>query len=330
MKPLVEERKDYGEMNYRFDTLGRPLDLPKLRVPNFLCLDQPQSRLLWVASTMEELQGGDSEHGGSALHQARQPDARLLDRFIGLVDATPLQLLKFAQRWGPLHICEAHQLPVSHRSDRFRDSPSVGPCHVPSVSQGDFHHHPLGVGRRPPTPRPATWEWYWEPLDRWRVLAGQARAMLNLAATVRGLGATNSADWSALDELGFRRTGGAPLPLTTVAARRAVLAAAVDTWLQWSAIRPKFAWRDTQPHLSYWTQEEHGLFGTLALQLAYAIGAMKGGMLQCSNCHRFFVAQRRPAEGRNVYCPTCGKKAADRDAKRRQRERERAQHNQQA
>jgi DNA-directed RNA polymerase subunit RPC12/RpoP len=62
-------------------------------------------------------------------------------------------------------------------------------------------------------------------------------------------------------------------------------------------------------------------FPILALQLLlFVMGAQREAA--CSNCGRVYLPTREPQKDRNHYCPACGRRAANRAAIRRFRERQ--------
>jgi hypothetical protein len=73
-----------------------------------------------------------------------------------------------------------------------------------------------------------------------------------------------------------------------------------------------------------WFVPAISVLGALVVQLLAATAG--NGFAICASCGRAFVPKRKPAAGRRSYCqsPSCGRRAAMRDAKAAQRRRERA------
>src|SRR5262249_56850653 len=86
-----------------------------------------------------------------------RPTHHRLEEFVALASAQPEQALRFARRWGVLHLCARHQQPAGHAS------PNACP-----------------IGRRS---RPG-WEgsrWA-EPVEAWRRWARRIQALLRISA----------------------------------------------------------------------------------------------------------------------------------------------------
>jgi hypothetical protein len=104
------------------------------------------------------------------------------------------------------------------------------------------------------------------------------------------------------------------LPFRLVSVGRKILGFQIDWLASICRVRPQFCW-----HKDAWAIEFDSEWGSesnvpaiLAIQLMAEIGAK--AMRKCRNCPRWFAPS-----GRQVYCDSCGIKAAWRDAKRRQR-----------
>lgn len=97
--------------------------------------------------------------GFSAASVATAP-ASLLEKFLMLHDRPTSDILAFAKRWGVLEICK-HGLPCTHSN-----------C------------HPLEDRLS-----------YWEPIQAWRSFSVQARAVLEIAASLRKGQPASMASW---------------------------------------------------------------------------------------------------------------------------------------
>lgn len=83
--------------------LGRVVPSGKLYVPRDIQLED--TRLAYSA-----LIDPPSQRGRTA-----EPDARVLDYFLKLCDASGApdsDVVAFAKKWGPLYLCERHSLPL--------------------------------------------------------------------------------------------------------------------------------------------------------------------------------------------------------------------------
>jgi hypothetical protein len=87
-------------------------------------------------------------------------------------------------------------------------------------------------------------------------------------------------------------------------------------------IRPRFSWKYDGWQLEWGTRHAGNLAAVLLLQLLPVMADVDGFAI-CSACHLSYIPPRRPDPTRNNYCERCGRAAAVRDAKRRQRAKER-------
>ena len=251
--------------------------------------------------------------GGGLAWQMSSPRYRssgpsLLREFSRLAGATDEEILRFAGRWGVLELCE-HYLPATH---------SWGEAGPPPSKETLCR------------PRTFEWEgtsWCWEPLDGWRIWAETARAILNTAAALR-LNAKpdeEDAEWlhrghpdffesvlPQLREMGF-------IDSSIKAGVWMHLASTVNSWLTLARTRPRIFMEK-----NYWKIEltSTGLLGAIGIQLLFAVAAGEGFAV-CSACGKPYRRTRRPQSGRRNFCPRCGRKAADRLAHQRFREKER-------
>jgi hypothetical protein len=223
----------------------------------------------------------------------------LLLRFVRLADASSEDICGFASRWGVLGICE-HGLPSSHNPPPpfgVHDGPDYS-CRPP----GDD----IGV--------------YWEPIEPWRHLARQARALLNIAARLHEGELGKAADWRVVYE---RSRGGGPFGKRyrgSLVVERIVLADCVNELLLLGNVRPALSWGPGKSHSSKAevSLRGWGLFGVLAVQLLMAV-SRTAGLATCSYCGESYSPTRRPRAGCLNYCPGCGKKAAWANAQRKRR-----------
>jgi hypothetical protein len=214
-------------------------------------------------------------------------DRGVLEKFARLHDAPPERMLAFATQYGPLHLCE-HSLPACHNPGWRRGNTTHGAC------------RPL----------------QFEPVAFWHHYARQVQAVLTIAAKLyRGeLGAEDH--WRAIFESDSRKI--VPWWNRTPWSDRRMLAEVVGEWLALGAVHPTFRWTDQGPEVAL---EGWGVLGAVARQLTFTV-LRSDGLAFCAGCGTPFSPKRRPAKNRRSWCPDCGKRAADRQAKRDQRERD--------
>jgi hypothetical protein len=214
----------------------------------------------------------------------------LLESFLHL--SGPAAIADFARRWGPLGLCDKHQLPGGHK---WAQRPAAFPC------------QPLRT----------------EPVARWQEWIDRANAVLRLSAALYGGGTGEDADWHALgSEEGLR----VPVGVSPEYAAAHHLTGEVNSWIVLGDVRPRLWWievgRDDALRRPV-VIAGAGLFGALAYQLLLAAGRSRG-LARCTVCGREFdpqeVGRRRPQAGRAVYCAgPCAKEGARRRAERSRR-----------
>lgn len=148
-----------------------------------------------------------------------------------------------------------------------------------------------------------------EPVAVYTALAGEVQAILRLAARARSGRPGRPQDWDLL--------AGEPVPrdFQTAQHARSLVTLSIQRWFEDSGVRPRFTWdKQGQPEVRLGGA---GVFGALALQLAFAV-AHTDGLASCDGCGQFFMPKRIQGDRRS-WCPNCGKRAADRASKRRER-----------
>ena len=226
----------------------------------------------------------------SPFGKPRDAEDGMLDAFVRLEDEP--DVLKFAQRWGPLRLC-SHNLTSRHGTQTiFFDV--EGKCETGKDE---------------------------EPLEAWFLWADSARALLSVAANLHQ-GQEPSLDvWRRAEQMlnpRATRASESTVRQSKLWESQIYCGDLVWAWLDIARISPKFTW-DGTPQFFLWTDA----FGTLGLQLAQAI-ARSHGLAVCDGCGVAYMRQgRKPQVGRRNYCQSCGKKAAVRDAQRALRLRKR-------
>lgn len=259
-------------------------------------------------------------HGDEKRVTYRQAKPGMLAGFVRLHRASDQEILAYARKWGVLGICERHGLPCSHNQYPYGPYDGVKPCLPMLVT---------------PLPREGSDFQVGEPLAHWRVWSRKAQAILNIGARLNQGKLARLEDWQALKDLhdsGLGETEQEPF-MKNVAKARAELAFELDGWISMGQVRPRISWKTDNTRLKAQfsldaVSSGPNLFGLLALNIAVAIASGEGekGLAVCCACGESYPPKRRPDPNRRNYCEDCGLKAAQREAareyRRRQRERE--------
>lgn len=275
-------------------------------------LDRPLLTGTWPVPTWI---GRDGEQivwswGGSFVRREAPVDGKgpILEKFVRLADAAPDRILDYARHWGPLGLFE---------DTLILELPRPGSVHVRAIQPHPWNP-PEGLFSDGPSSRRSSDGEYildgWEPLELWRHFARVARAMINVAAMLHQekIGATE--DWQIIFEWHERSEPWWPRALRF---ERLILAMVVNDWIELGNVRPRLDWDGEKPEIRF----DGSLFNALTVQLM-AVTSKTGGTALCSSCGEPYLVSRRPRTGENHYCqdPECGKKAAQRDAARRYRQ----------
>jgi hypothetical protein len=270
-----------AEMLNDVGTLERPMQARKFTGQEVV--GTRQENLLWRETYRPIL---------DCLYEAVDNTEEILWKFIRLHDAPSDEILRFARKWGVLGICE-HSFPATHNPPRMAKSKSHPAC----------------------TPLRLNADNYWEPLQSWRDYSRQARGILRIAARLHQDKLGLKEDWEAVYGEDYTVSGMAPE--AELIWQRLRLSFLVNDWLELGDVRPKFMWAGGGIGVSYYLT----LFGVLASQLAFVISRDKGVGL-CASCGEPYIPGRRlPKRNQRNYCrgPRCGKRGANRNAKRAQR-----------
>jgi len=231
-------------------------------VPEEIALDERSVKLCW-------------DMNGAA--RRVEPTPELLREFLTIGEIKTWEqnyaaVLKFAQKWGPLHLCYEHVRPVWHTLD-MRNVPFGGPtapsCPPERRADGRFA------------------EWVWA----WLSYASTARDVVHAAALLRAGEArpTHRRERQIVDIL-------------RVKPERDALTLRVQTWLEDGVgltVLPKWTSDDEAP---VWRAEVHTLAAALAVALWNTL-RVSPGMAVCAHCLRLFEIR----QGNQRYCdqPTC-------------------------
>jgi hypothetical protein len=225
--------------------------------------------------------------------EKRRPNPNLLFKFIKLRKASPQQIFDFARKWGVLGICK-HGLPYTHIPQPTLETDFKYWCEPLETKEGYF----------------------WEPIQSWREYASWTYAILKIAVNLHQgkLGDVN--DWKVI----YGRHPKSPPNLNPLTLDKSLLSALINHWVEISNLRPRFDWSEKGIFVSF----DSNLFGVIASQLLMVISRTQGLGI-CSNCSQPFIPlNRRPKANQRNYCQQCGKRAAWRDAKADQRQRQRS------
>ncbi len=253
------------------------------------------------------------------------PSRELLEGLVRLVGASEEEVRDHVRIAGPLGVC-GHGLPGGH------DWRPV-PAGLLDTERWPLDRDMVTLGAEPVPPTRARLIAI-EPVEAWRYWAGQADAILRLAAAHRDGKAGTPAHWRTLTARGPWASGGDDTVREGIkggafkasgapdsALARDLLADAVDTWLVLARVRPKVYWRGSAPILTL----GGGLqLGVLGLQLLAAT-ADQDALVRCAGCPRWTIPTRSPVANQRTFCPTCRskrkpQKLASRDWRRRQKE----------
>ena len=230
----------------------------------------------------------------------RRPGPHILRDFVRLADGDGPTIRAYARRWGILGICE-HGLPSSHLGNE----------------DGTPRCRPLSRREDP------AWRFDGrEPLERWRHFARQARAILNLAASLHTDQPGQPEDWQVVVQ---HRKQPVPWWRPSVEAEWILLSSVVQEWIRIGDVRPVMARGPTQGRQVEFGSSAGGtrLFGTLACQLLFTIARVTG-VAVCSACAAIYTPTRRPRPDQRRYCQSCRaggvpQRDAQRDRQRRRR-----------
>jgi hypothetical protein len=232
-----------------------------------------------------------------APHRLLRPGRAVLGGFLKLTKASDEGIARYAGRWGMLQLCASH---------------------------GEYFGHKSGC-------RPKYLDWNRrtarEPIEAWRRHVRLARAIVNVATSLRNDRPVEFSDWSIMIGWGNPTTNPKEeksFPLWDKVTHTRTLVIQVNRWIQFSRVQPQLVWEPYgEPHIDFAEEpivNAISLFGVLGLQLLHAVTA-SFGFAFCARCDQiYFPEKRRPARGnRNHFCKKCGKKGSWLLSKRRLR-----------
>jgi hypothetical protein len=230
----------------------------------------------------------------------------LLEDFTDLAESDSGSILDFAQRWGRLGLCN-HGLPATH------SLPGV-------ITQAKLFCDELSS----------------EELEDWRLWARKFKALWRASMSLHIGEHADQKDWALVfpdsvwteDFWLSLSKEGYLYPKTYWDSRDLIyewglLLDIINYYVDLGGLRLRSAWTPHAlssrivPRLAFGCPFEGGLFGTLALQLMFAVSNTEGAAI-CTSCGRPFFPKRRPKTGQRRFCSRreCGRKAANRHAAR--------------
>jgi len=260
--------------------------------------------------------------------------ANVLEDFIALADAEDEGVLSFVRKWGTLQLCRQHGeircpnqasshpvLRLFQRDKKRKAGPPVLGDECPRFELG----------------------WSWEPFSGYRRYARMAKALINMAADIyRGQPAARAdcvvwlntsrvpCNWDGdSDFFYFFYFGECKNTADAIELSQWLLQGFVDDWIQLAGVRPALSWQTNTPYIEFGNPDCWNVFSALVTRLLLAI-SRSDALALCFGCGRSYVPLtsqssrvRRPSKGHRSYCLDCRQRGVpDRDAKRRQRERE--------
>ena len=295
--------------------LERRVWAPRWPIPKRIVLEGDRLRYTWTPGT--DWPGVTPDH-------LIAPAAGLLEHFLRLRDAPADQIVRFAQRWGVLGLCE-HDFPAQHPPEYWPSrAVEMHPC---PYAWDD----PYGLGpprsttRRPRrgrrskradkiriNPRVDVHACHvrgiyetgayvgkpWEPVEAWRTWARRAHALLAVAAALQQKRLGAESDWRMATDMEMET----PRPRTE---GWRLLALFADYWLKAADVRPWPQVQDGVVRLTLGSDWGHSpLFGAIAVQLVLAISGAEGFTV-CDACRNVYAPRRTPRGGEHHYCETC-------------------------
>jgi len=234
----------------------------------------------------------------------KSPDPIILNKFIDLRERSDGDVCKFVRDYGPLFLCEEHDLPWS-RAHFLRFEKCLRAEVVLLVEAERSRRTSDSIE-------------FSEPAAQYRKFAMEVFKMLSCALILRNGAEPKEDDWPD------KAVGGVDKSVSGY--KR--LAKHLNWWIETAGLEQWVVPRGDPPvgvRFELVSDAINPLFGVIALQLAGALCGGSGTSL-CAECSKIYIAHRRLRPGRSGYCSECGIKAAWRKASaklRRKRKRER-------
>ncbi len=198
-----------------------------------------------------------------------------LNSFLALRESTDADILRFAEKYGPLGLCP-HRFPCSENSSAPRFN--VWCCRASGSGPFEFAGEPLCV---------------------WRSFARELGALLSISARLKQRLPGKPEDWK------FLCTGQAPLPLGRINNESRLVAARISYLLGLSGIRNAYSWSRNGSFYAE-PRASAGLCGHFLLELGSVIAATSDpGVVRCSICQSEYPPKRKPRAGERHFCHDC-------------------------
>ncbi|MGI8688667.1 MAG: hypothetical protein ACR2M3_08815 [Thermomicrobiales bacterium] len=339
--------------------IENPLAVRVQHVPHALRLSPGHIEWTLGDASHHGWRGGWRADGYHPPNPALVPEDVCLTAFMRLADEQDEgQFLQFAQRYGVLGLC-----PTQNEESRkingvqFRAGGERNELQewYPGIRDGSLP--PRAIIEPENVDAPDAWmQWYREPIAGWRAYARQARAVMQIAFTVRDGQRAGREEWQCFyEDKDAHRFADADLE-----GQRGVLAHMVSRrWIENAGVSLQLhSYNDGIPRLSLETggfygpraarakvEEQniykqdglalgwprHSLFSTLALQLM-AVVCANDRLVRCAGCGMIFPYQgkQRPRTDQPHYCSTACQDEASREDKREYAARQRAKKKEEA
>jgi hypothetical protein len=288
--------------------LERRVLAPPWPIPKRIVLERDRLRWTWTPGM---------DYPGITPDRLIEPAPGLLENFLRLRNAPSSEILRYAQRWGVLGLCD-HDFPAQHPPEywpsrateahacpyAYDDPYGAGPLRRPRRSKlthrtwiyrrADFHscnvRGVIEAGSYVGKP--------WEPLDAWRTWAHRAHALLDVAAALQAETLGAEPQWRIATDTAMETP-----PTLTEGWRLLTLYA--DYWLRAADVRPWPHFQDGQVRMTLGSDWGHSpLFGAIAVQLVLAISGAQGFAF-CDACRNVYAPRRTPRAGERHYCQFC-------------------------
>jgi len=276
------------------------------------------------------------------------PNAHTFTAFLSLANGTPRQILRYAQRFGPIGLERRPGIDDEWRPQTAGPIASDGHVFDGRLFLSELFDVDSDIPAR--------------QIISWRGLARWTARLIDLAGRVRGQTAVPENEWQQVEDMiqTVRFDSSVDLSNIVKAIEDSKLEPEEKTRRYYKLWHELFDdWRrknrykrpaDPWERLTHATAAVIGgnpvnlpmffrfregrltfsftssLRAYLKLQTLYVIG-MEADVVVCAGCHELFLSKRHPIAGRRAWCPKCGRRAAAKDAMRRMRERQR-QHQQ--
>lgn len=263
------------------------------------------------------LPGDVVEKNQRMIAMCKRPDKGILEDFLKLGAAPDEDVLRFAEKWGPLDAWRMAALWVRVQCRRFKATNTEVAAEVQELFGDcwDFKRH---AACGPDSPGILPWPFGGlrrEPTEAYRGLAGYIADILDHAAKSRHDWHRHLAACVSTHAYGPLELFGRDSPVLEAAVKARVdylnRLAGWSLGLEWDFKRSRWTTR--------FLLGDTPTFAAIALHTTLAIAG--ADLYRCAGCGNMYDRSRtrRPKLGQDNYCPRCGRTAALLHAKRRYR-----------